>query len=393
MKVCLLLTVQAFYINPQTLLDGHDPQTPHGGLNPQTPQGGLNPQTPQGGLVFYPDLKSPLGNLGVKTIKIGLLIQDSASVEARNVAELAILTANSEGGYKGRMFELVVKSMEGPWGTGSKQAVDMIFTDEVLAIVGSHDGRNAHLVEQATTKSNITFLSAWSGDPTLSQAFTPWFFNCVPNDNQQADMLVEEINRKKFRKVTVVKDDDYDANSALKSFVRKSAEKESAKPVSIKIVKSERDLSETAQIIGRMDPDCLLLFTEQVTADKIICELTEMKISLPVYGPLSLLGESSPLYSNPGVLGNLLLLSSGDWFLQEKSEFAAGYHEKFASYPDATAAYAYDAMMVMIKAVKAAGAEREKIQKAIMDTDYKGVTGTIKFDEKGNRICTVVRAK
>jgi branched-chain amino acid transport system substrate-binding protein len=322
-------------------------------------------------------------------LKIGLLIQDSKSVEAMQGAELAILKANNDGGYKGRLFELVVRSMEGPWGTGSKQAVDMIFNHDVIAIIGSHDGRNAHLAEQATTKSHVTFLSAWAGDPTLSQAFTPWFFNCVPNDNQQADILIDEIRKKKYRKLTIVADNDYDATSAFKNFVRKSAEKGSLKPVTIIIDKSERDLSGTAQLIRNTDADCLLLFTEPAAAGKIIRNLREMKISLPVYGPLSLLKESSAIYSYPEVFGNLLLFSQGDWHLGERSEFASKYNEKFGSYPGATAAYAFDAMMVMIKAVKIAEADRENVQKALLVTDHKGTTGTIKFDDKGNRKSTV----
>lgn len=328
-----------------------------------------------------------------QTIKIGLLIQDSTSAEARNGAEMAVLRANKDGGYKDRMFELVVKSMEGPWGTGSKQAVDMIFNDEVVAIVGSHDGRNAHLVEQATTKANITFLSAWSGDPTLSQAFTPWFFNAVPNSNQQADMLMEEIARKKYKNVTVVEDDDYDANSSCKSFVRKSTEKGFVKPVIIKAQKSGSDLSGIAEKINRTGADCVLLFTGPSNAGKIISGLIKMKISLPVYGPLSLLGEFSAIYNYPEVSANVLLLSSGDWYNSEKSEFGAGYYKKFGTFPGATAAYAFDAMMVMMNAVKVAGAEKEKVQKALMGTDYKGATGAIKFDEKGNRICTVTKTK
>ncbi|HBQ83996.1 MAG TPA: hypothetical protein DD745_14165 [Bacteroidales bacterium] len=365
------------------------------------PEGGTKP-TPNH-ILFKSEINPPSGgqggsagrqaHVGVKPIRIGLLIQNSSSVEAKNGAEMAIAEANKNGGFNGRKFELVVKSMEGPWGTGSKQAVDMIFNDGVIAIVGSHDGRNAHLVEQATTKANVTFLSAWSGDPTLSQAFTPWFFNCVPNDNQQADILIQEMKRKKFGKGAIVADDDYDANSAFKSFVRRSAEVESAKPVTIKIDKSDRDMSETARIIGKMDTDCLILFTEPAVSDKIISELFKMKISLPVYGPLSLLCENSPLYSYTDVSANLLLLSSGEWYMRGKSEFAAGYHEKFGSYPGASAAYAFDAMMVVINAVKASGADRERIHKAMMETDYRGVTGTIKFDEKGNRISPVIRVE
>src|SRR5512135_2962372 len=115
-------------------------------------------------------------------VKIGLLISDAQSTAAQHGAEMAIRKANERGGYYGRPFKLVVRSMEGPWGTGSKQAVDLIFSEEVTAIMGSHDGRNAHLVEQVCTKARVVFMSVWASDPTLSQAFVPWYFSCVPND-------------------------------------------------------------------------------------------------------------------------------------------------------------------------------------------------------------------
>jgi ABC-type branched-subunit amino acid transport system substrate-binding protein len=92
------------------------------------------------------------------TVKIGLLIQDNNSLAARYGAELAIRKANETGGFRGKQFRLITRSMEGPWGTGSKQAVDLIDGENVCAILGSHDGRNAHLVEQVSAKERIVFL-------------------------------------------------------------------------------------------------------------------------------------------------------------------------------------------------------------------------------------------
>jgi branched-chain amino acid transport system substrate-binding protein len=327
---------------------------------------------------------------GVKnTVKIGLLIQTNNTFEAKNGAELAIEKANKNGGYAGRDFELIVKSMEGPWGTGSKQAVDMIFNDRVVAIIGSHDGRNAHLVEQATTKAHIVFLSAWAGDPTLSQAFTPWFFNCVPNDNQQAEKLVYQIMHKKFRKVLIVTDSDYDANSALKSFMRKSAELNLPVPDTIAAGISEKDIFETAASVIRMNPGCLLLFTKPVSAEILLERLNAMGYSGPVYGPLSVIGESPRLLEYAEGLENLLLLTSGNWFLKENSEFAASYQKKYRAWPGARAAYAYDAVSVLINNIRELGDNRETLHKDLINSVSAGVTGTIKFDEKGNRKNTV----
>ncbi len=158
-------------------------------------------------------------------IKIGLLIPDPKSPAARQGAQLAVDQMNRKGGCHGKPFRLVIRTMDGPWGTGSKQAVDLIFTEKAVAILVSNDGRNAHLAEQAVTKTQVPMISAWSGDPTLSQAFVPWFFTCVPNNLQQAAALSADIyNRKKFSKVCVVTDDQYDSKSADSAFDRKIRE-------------------------------------------------------------------------------------------------------------------------------------------------------------------------
>lgn len=103
------------------------------------------------------------------TVKIGLLIPDNQSVAAKNGADLAVRKANNMGGINGNPVRLIIRSMEGPWGTGSKQTISLIFDENIAAILGSHDGRNAHLAEQASAKTGVVFLSAWTGDPTLSR--------------------------------------------------------------------------------------------------------------------------------------------------------------------------------------------------------------------------------
>jgi ABC-type branched-subunit amino acid transport system substrate-binding protein len=161
--------------------------------------------------LFVPDVQALQNTKDPKPIKIGLLIPDKKSLAARQGAEMAICKANKSGGYDNRPFQLVVRSTEGPWGSGSKEAVNMIFEEEVWAIVGSNDGRNGHVVEQVATKARIVFLSAWATDPSLSKAFIPWYFCCVPNDLLQAAALIEEIyDKRKFKKVAFVSEKNFD---------------------------------------------------------------------------------------------------------------------------------------------------------------------------------------
>ena len=129
-------------------------------------------------LFLFPDFSCGL-NLNAAadpadTIKIGLLIPDKQSLAAKDGAELAIQAANVKEQAGDHYYKLEVRDMEGPWGTGSKVMVDLVFNAKVWAVLGSVNGRNSHLAEQVSAKSHVVFLNALSGDPTLSQAFVPW---------------------------------------------------------------------------------------------------------------------------------------------------------------------------------------------------------------------------
>ncbi|HAQ17864.1 MAG TPA: hypothetical protein DCR40_01370 [Prolixibacteraceae bacterium] len=319
-------------------------------------------------------------------VKIGLLISDKKSVAAKKGAELAISQVNEKGGFNGRPFELVVRSMEGPWGSGAKEAVNMIFKDEVCAIMGSTDGRNAHLVEQVTTKSHVVFLSAWAGDPTLSQAFVPWFFSCVPNNNQQASALVEEIWQKQnLNPIGLISDQEYDSQSALKSFLKKVKMAGKPDPVQFSLEDSERDLAGLLNQMDKTDLKGIVLFVKPGSALKIIQQMQSKKMNIPVFSVLSVLNENEVSDSEMKTLENQIQVTSNPWLKTKRGPFNDEFQKKYGHLPGTVAAFAYDGMNLLIEAIRKSGLDREKIQKGLSEIHYEGVTGLIQFDQKGNR--------
>jgi branched-chain amino acid transport system substrate-binding protein len=322
-----------------------------------------------------------------KTINIGLLIQNNKSVSARRGAEMAIRKANEEGGLNGIPFKLVELSMEGPWGTGSKQAVNLIFEENVVAILGSSDGRNAHLVEQVSAKARVIFVSAWSGDPTLAQAFVPWYFNCVPGDLQQAEAFVKEICIKEnLNKIAVVSDNDYDSKLALNSFLKKSKISGKPDPKQFFYNDSNQDFKVLTDQLINADFNGIILFGQPSGSLKIMNQIQQRKTNIPVFGSLSVMGESDSGKFEWNSFENAVLISSGQWFNPNGLNFSREFQKKWGNEPGPVAAYAYDGMNLIIKAVKNAGSSREQIQKYLKEISYNGVTGKIRFDDRGNRI-------
>ncbi|MBK8881574.1 MAG: ABC transporter substrate-binding protein [Bacteroidales bacterium] len=326
-----------------------------------------------------------------EAIKFGLLIPDRNSPAARYGAELAVKYANQKGGVNGVPVCLITGTMEGPWGTGSKEAVKMIFDENVVAILGSHDGRNAHLVEQVSAKSRVVFLSAWSGDPTLAQAFVPWFFNCVFNDIQVSDALIDEIfNKRDLHKIAVISDDSYDSGSTLKNFLKKTENSEKPVPVLIKYNDTFQDLKEITDRLKKEHFDCIILLVQSAPAIQIIEQLRQNNLHRPVFATLNQLDENKIPGLDYKYFENVMLASSEIFSGKLGESFVKDYRKQYGNDPGAVAAYAFDGMNILIDAVRKAGTEREGIQKALREIKYVGVTGTIQFDANGNRKGTPV---
>lgn len=323
-----------------------------------------------------------------RTIKIGLLIQDSSYTSAVHGAEMAIKIANEKGGLRGLKFQLVFRSMEGPWGTGSKQAVNLIFEEKVWALFGLHDGRNAHLVEQAATKSQVVFMSAWSGDATLSQAFVPWFFNCVPNDNQQAASLLNEIYEiRKYRNIVVVHGSDYDSEKSLGSFMNFVKMSGKPDPLQFNLEDYVQKSGILADKISESGAGCIVLFCQPSVALILVRQIKKNNPPLPVFGPLALLNENALSVQELKYFDNILSVPAGEWPEAENRIFRQEFKKIYGNMPGMVASYSYDGMNVLIEAIRKAGTpDREMIQKSLKNINYKGVTGPIQFDDKGNRL-------
>jgi branched-chain amino acid transport system substrate-binding protein len=333
-----------------------------------------------------PDIFACQNPVETGSVKIGLLIANNKSLTAKNGAEIAIKEANMTGGFYGHPFRLVTRSMEGPWGTGSKEAVAMIFDENVIAVLGSHDGRNAHLVEQVTAKSRVVFLSAWASDPSLSQAFIPWFFNCVPNDLQQAESLIEEIyNKRRLSKIIVLSDESYDSQSALRNFLKKVVMDGKPEPIQLSIDSSIKNINNLTEKILTVDPGCVVIFLQPPASLKITEQLNLKHLNRPVFGSLALLDENNISSFELKDYENAFIVSSLNLTGIKGQRFSEEYKNSFGTSPGVIAAYAYDGMSILIEAIRKAGQDREMIQKYIAEINYEGVTGVIQFDNKGNR--------
>lgn len=322
----------------------------------------------------------------IDSLSIGLLISDASFSDAQRGAELAIVEANNQNFLNGKKVKLMTRSMEGPWGTGAKQTVDLVFNQNVWAIVGSHDGRNAHLAEQVIAKTQVVYISAWSGDPTLAQAYVPWFFSMVSNNIQQAKSLFSEINSNgKPERLLVLSDSTYDAENALKYFMQEMNEHQLAEPMKLRYKSTDFNLTRQLMQIKDLKPKTIVLFGKPKESVIILKSLQTNAVQAKIYGTFETLGEDPENKFEIRSFKGAIVPDTNFAKTENGKKFIKSYTEEYGQEASPTAAYAYDAVWLLLKKIKESGFDREAFKTRMRNTNETGVTGTIQFDSIGNR--------
>ena len=306
-------------------------------------------------------------------ISIGLLVNNQNEISATCSAEMAVKKINDLGGIKGKPLKLIIRSVEGSWGTGSGEVVDLVFNEEVLAILGSIDGRNSHLAEQVIAKTQVIYLSAWASDPSLSKAYVPWYFSLVPNDDQQTSSMIEEISKKsKIQHLLVVHDSSYDTGQALKSLERGLNRKENLKKTTL-LFKSLESF-ELQKKVENDTFDAIILLGRQTPVTMIVKQLAATGKNIPVYTNLAAqesTGYLSQQQKNRNEQGVIT------------SDFEKIFLENCKRKSGPVATYTYDGIMILADILKKSGKDQGSLLQNMSQINYQGVTGVVEFDSRG----------
>jgi branched-chain amino acid transport system substrate-binding protein len=319
-----------------------------------------------------------------KSVKIGLLISNKEDTEASDAIQLAFDETNAVKNETDPKFQLLVRHTEGPWGVGSKEAVNFIYNDQVVALMGSLDGRTAHLAEQVTAKVHYIFLSTWSTDPTLTQAYVPWFFRIIPNDVQQAKVLVNEIYKSsKTGGILVISDDSYDSNLSSKSFYLEIEKKGIPQPQQFILNSKKKDMFGLKQKLTSSKPKIVVLFLQADFTEHVIKQIEVFNNSVPVYGNIA----SFALFKKTNVSNKIVTVESGDSSKERLNKFQSDFTEKYGHQPGSKAIFAYEGALLLCNAIKQVGTESEDLKTFLLQSDFKeGIIGSTQFDEYGNRL-------
>jgi branched-chain amino acid transport system substrate-binding protein len=260
----------------------------------------------------------------------------------------------------------------------------MVYVHNVWAIVGGIDGPSTHLAEQVVAKARLTLLSPVSTDRTANCANVPWMFSCLPQDHLQAPVLAEAIATEAgARPFVLVSAVDHDSHLFTVELTRHLVEYRLAPVYHYEFDPRKADTIELANRIAEAHADVLVLVAGAQPSAHLVRAVREECFAGrifggPCMGRRSFIKEAGN--AADGVVFPLLYSSSA-----ALKSFEGKFIWRFGQPPDYLAAHTYDAVNLLIAAIRKAGLNRPRICDAVRDLSaWRGVTGSIQWDPLGS---------
>jgi branched-chain amino acid transport system substrate-binding protein len=334
-------------------------------------------------------------------VTIGILLprQGSHEAEGKAMLEAAQLALEEEAANplpEGRKLKLAVGDESGQWGQASNEIVRLIMQNQAVALITSTNGNIAHQAEQVSNKIGIPILTLAS-DATTTEINIPWIFRLGPSDVDQARAFAQQIYRVQgFRKVLLISDAGHDGRTGGEEFEKAAREFGAPQPKRPEISSSAEDAELLVSKIDWQSAEAIVLWTEPETAAKLVPLVRHAKPYVPIYVcrkaadfGLSDHGESTagvPASEGPKENG-------GTWMVAPVAsdseaalhQFAQHFHSRTGTTPDTAAAQTYDAVRLIVSALRRSGPNRARLRDALSaKVQFHGISGANSFDAAGN---------
>jgi len=310
-----------------------------------------------GASAYAQDMVVKIGHVGPTSGGIAHLGKDN-----ENGAKMAIDELNAKGttiGGKKVKFELVPEDDAGDPKQGTAVAQKLV-DSKVAGIIG-------HLNSGTTIPASKIYSDA--GIPQISPSATN-----------------PKYTRQGFKTAFRVVADDVHLGSTLGKYAVKEL-----KGKSIAVI-DDRTAYFTAILtqIKAKKPDVVFFGGMDAVAGPMIRQMKQLGITAKFMGGDGICsGELPKLAGGAMADGQVVCAEAGGVEGEQKvgmEKFRADYKKKFGIDVQVYAPYVYDATMVMAAAMVKAGSADPKVYLPVLakTTDFKGVTGTISFDDKGD---------
>jgi branched-chain amino acid transport system substrate-binding protein len=299
----------------------------------------------------------------------------------------------------GRKVELVVVDNKSDKVEAATAAARLIEKDKVVAIIGSWGSSLSMAAGDAVKAAKIPAMGTSCTNPLVTQGNEFYFRVCFIDTFQGVVMSNYAFNKLGAKKVAIIQEVSSDYAVGLAKFFTDNFKKLTGDENSIIAVANYNtgDQDFTAQLtnIKAQNPDVIFApgnFTESAL---VIKQARQLGIKTPIIGGDAWEAPEFIEIGGDAVEGAVFstFFASEKPITAESTKLIDAYKAEYGGKdPAAVTALGYDAYLILIRAIEAAGtAESVKIQEALVAIKgFQGAAGVVTFDENRNAIKSAV---
>jgi branched-chain amino acid transport system substrate-binding protein len=296
--------------------------------------------------------------------------------------QFAVDEVNAAGGINGRKVELVNEDDEADPSSAAAIANKFVEDDAILAVITSYNSSCCLAQIPVYKAAGLPSVSPVATSPDIT-GMSDYFYRTCASDAYVGRLGADYCKDLGWQKIALLYEQDDYGYGIDKEFEARAAE-----------IGLEIAYVGTFVYGETKDFSTILTNVKNAGADGMfICGLVTETVLIANQAKTMGIGDV-PICGADGLYSPALITEGGDSvegvctigaFSADNPDpavqaFVKAYEEKFGEVPSNWGALAYDAAMVVMEAMKSAGAlDRESINEAIAATDLQGVTGRNKF--------------
>jgi branched-chain amino acid transport system substrate-binding protein len=302
-----------------------------------------------------------------------------------NTVKMIVEDLNAKGGVLGRPIELVVEDGACNPAQSVNAAEKLVVRDKVVTLLGAFCSTSTAAMMEVAKKYKIPHITGISTAAQLTEQGNPYFFRAVATTPMLGEAFGGELPAavKGKRFAFLVINDDW-GRSMVNSYP-KPIERAGGQIVATEYFQpSELQFLSHITNLKSANPDAIILAANTQHAVALSKQIRELGITAPLIGEGAWTSDSYLKLAGPAAEGVYGLVEYV-YTIQNpiNDAFVKQYQARFKDYPTKFAGAAHNALHIAVDAIRRAGAaDPEKIRAALEKTDYTGLVGNIRFDEK-----------
>ena len=328
-----------------------------------------------------------------KTLKIGTLspltgpyAQDGTDI--LNGVKTAVAVFEKSGGLPGYDKIEVIPGDSACDGGKATMAANKLINSGVSGVVGAYCSSATIPASIPLHDANIVQITPASTHTDVTARGYEQIFRMPPRDDVQAWSSVKFFeDGLKIKTVALIDDRQTYTVGLTENITKFIKEKNKVKIVAHEhITPGDKDFQAVLTNLKRLNPDLIYMGTYQPEGSLMVRQMKALGLKSKVLSEDAVFHPKFLEVGGKAAEGAYLTFAKAPES-QERKDFEKTYKkmwkaESIGSY----AYYAFDAAMIYLKAVKNANTtETKKIADTLRNTTWSGVTGKIKFDDKGDR--------